>query len=766
MNLYTHDLSLFDFSLSDHIIDSLSRSSSFSPFPSEPPDRSLLPNRRPPKHRHDGTSPLPLGMDWSPPPRQWDGQDSVWPHDPHTGWSYCVVIPSWIILPKSSGSDSVVFYRVQIGIQSPEGITTTRTILRRFNDFLKLFSELKEAFPQKNLPSAPSKKLLRVKTSTLLEERRSSLEDWMEKLLSDIDLSRSAPVAIFLELEAAARSSFDDIHRNSDVTSSASGVVPSFQFQPKSDVSVVAGSSSIASDYGYDSTYEKSDVGTPRHARDNFSELGMDNLTADQNLSAAIDTNLKFGMYNNDNGLLIGDSVTEKIGRLSRHKLQIRKENNVIGNNKVSESTSKAVVQLGDEMEPFSEVKNSKVADHVRRLSAESVVSDISSVRASEISNLGMVNSFGDGSIDFPEGSEAPRTMDSLASSGDPIVVLPSDERRKMNRVLITLQRRLATAKTDMEDLIARLNQELAVRQYLTTKVKDLEVELETTKHNCKDNLQQAILIERERFTQMQWDMEELRRKCLDMEMKLKSEQEERLHTESVKVSVIQKNEMLLHELDVAREQLLNLQKQHEELEIKSKADVKVLVKEVKSLRSSHSELKQELGRVMKEKIEVERVLQKEKKRREIVDAANAKLLHECEILQNRLKECSVNFLVEEEDKLIMDASSPFDAVDLLTTSDNRIGLLLAEAQLLAQDVESSITAADRSQAIAGDDARTTDDQLRKMLTDIFIDNATLRKQINSVIRCALHTPAMSEKDDEEDEIPLKKTVLSKFLEH
>lgn len=27
--------------------------------------------RSPPKHRHDGTSPLPLGMDWSPPPRKW-----------------------------------------------------------------------------------------------------------------------------------------------------------------------------------------------------------------------------------------------------------------------------------------------------------------------------------------------------------------------------------------------------------------------------------------------------------------------------------------------------------------------------------------------------------------------------------------------------------------------------------------------------------------------------------------------------------------------
>lgn len=31
----------------------------------------MMQRRSPPKHRHDGTSPLPLGMDWSPPPRKW-----------------------------------------------------------------------------------------------------------------------------------------------------------------------------------------------------------------------------------------------------------------------------------------------------------------------------------------------------------------------------------------------------------------------------------------------------------------------------------------------------------------------------------------------------------------------------------------------------------------------------------------------------------------------------------------------------------------------
>lgn len=74
----------------------------------------------------------------------------------------------------------------------------------------------------------------------------------------------------------------------------------------------------------------------------------------------------------------------------------------------------------------------------------------------------------------------------------------------------------------------------------------------------------------------------------------------------STKAALIQENEMLLQDLDVAREQFENLQKHHEESESKSKADIKLLVKEVKSLRVSQSELKQELSSLMKEKIEVE----------------------------------------------------------------------------------------------------------------------------------------------------------------
>ncbi|KAK4422155.1 PX domain-containing protein EREL2 [Sesamum alatum] len=62
-------------------------------------------------------------------------------------------------------------------------------------------------------------------------------------------------------------------------------------------------------------------------------------------------------------------------------------------------------------------------------------------------------------------------------------LVVPLDQCPKLNRVLTSMERQLHTAKTDMEDLISRLNQEIAMKDYNATKVKDLELELVTAKH-------------------------------------------------------------------------------------------------------------------------------------------------------------------------------------------------------------------------------------------------------------------------------------------
>ncbi|XP_050234515.1 PX domain-containing protein EREX isoform X2 [Mercurialis annua] len=731
MNHYTHDLSLFDFAdLSDPISHPISRhhhlyhrSSSSSDFYSGNNDnfyyyednstaKTVTP-KSPPRHRHDGTSPLPLGMDWSLPPRNWDGRDSVWPHDPHTGWSYCVTVPSWSHPSKPGGSDSAVFYRVQVGIQSPEGITTTRGILRRYREFLNLLSELKKAFPKKTLPPAPPKRIMRRKSGVLLEERRCSLEDLIEKLLSDIDISRSAPVGTFLELEAAVRSYFDDVNQQSlYANSSTIDIIPSSLDHTDSDASLPLGNLSVASDHGNDFP-EISELGPSSHSRGNNVDLGMDTSTSEQNITDPMETVVRKDIFNQN-------SILHNLESL--RKMHARREKNITGSDKHSDNISEGKYFFGDGNEPLPRDEYQTLDGHFQRLSTESVGSDLSSTKAGDIPNLGMGNLFGRDSLDLPAG--APQRLDA--------------------------------AKTDMEDLIARLNQEIAVRQFLTTKVKDLEVDLETTSNSCKENMQQVVLSERERFTQMQWDAEELRKQCLELELKLKSEQDERERVESVQVSTIQENEMLLKQLEAAREELANLHKHHDELELKSKADMKFLVKEVKSLRSSQSDLKQELRCLVKEKIEVEEVLQNEKQRTETVTAANARLLHECEILQNRLQECSVNFFIKEGHRLILDTSSPSDTIDLLTTSDNRIGLLLAEAQLLSQDVENYV---------AGLDENTTDNKLKKLLTDIFVDNARLRMQVNSVIRCTINENINSEKEDEKEETATRETVLSKFLE-
>ncbi|CAL9074837.1 unnamed protein product [Musa textilis] len=301
---------------------------------------------------------------------------------------------------------------------------------------------------------------------------------------------------------------------------------------------------------------------------------------------------------------------------------------------------------------------------HARRLSSESVGSDISSIRGSELSFTGAANSLWDGSLDVPVGAEIPNAMDAFAGLGGQSldsaqIVLPIDQRHKLNRVFLTMQRRLGTTKTDMEDLIARLNQEMAVKEYLTTKVKDLEVELEATEQKGKENLQQAVFIERERVTQMQWDMDELRRKCSEMESKFKLEQVwfSLNHAKLEKMTASDEKEVWLQELGSKQEELLNMRKHLEEQESRSKADIKVLVKEVKFLRKSQTELKELLNQTLKEKSELEGFLHKEKQKWSNAKSASKNLLHECRVLRDRLQECSFNFLADEEDKFTI---SPF----------------------------------------------------------------------------------------------------------
>ncbi|TYH61218.1 hypothetical protein ES332_D07G036300v1 [Gossypium tomentosum] len=647
-----------------------------------------------------------------------NGRETVWPHDPQTGWSYSVTIPSWVVLPKARDSDPVVFYRVQVGLQSPEGVTTTRGVLRRFNDFLKLFTELKTAFPKKSLPPAPPKGLLRMKSRVLLEERRCSLEEWMTKLLSDFDLSRSVTVASFLELEAAARSAFQEVNKcSSEPNVAGNSTISSNEIHPSSNTSHIAGCSSVTSDYGSDTAYETSELGSPRLGRENSSDIGLGDLTLDEDLSGSIENFVKYGMSNIDEGLSMGQTILEQLEDFTRHKTHNRNINKTLEKDTYNGNGSRASFHGTDGLELFSEPEPAKAAGHARKLSTESVGSDVTSLR-------------------------------DLQFSGATQIVLPLDQRHKMNRFLLTMQQGLFTAKTDMEDLIARLNQEIAVKGYLTTKVKDLEVELESTKQKSKENLQQALLIERERFTQMQWEMAELRRKLLEMELNLNPKQDEMQITETTNHSAAKEEDAMLQELNASKEQLNIISKQYEELETKSKAEIKVLVKEVKSLRKSEKELKQEVDQSLSKISEVEVQLEHERQISKHVRTAREKLLNECQLLHNRLLECNVNLSIVDDENLIKDSSLVEEALDLLTTSDDKITVLLAEVQLLVKEDSSAIGDTDNVHDNHYDNR--IDDELRKIIADIFTDNAKLRKQVNSQLQRRLKCDIMSKNDDKE----------------
>lgn len=706
----------------------------------------------PPKHRHDGTSPLPLGMDWSPSPRIWAGRETVWPHDPRTGWSYCVTIPSWIVLAKSKDSDPTVYYRVQVGVQSPEGITTTRTVLRRFNDFLKLHAAVKRYLPQKNVPPTPPKGFLRLKTRAMLEARRTSLEEWMTKLLSDIDFSRSIAVASFLELEAAARASFQD--ESSNPQNSSNTMDSAQHVDPNSRLAMVAGSSSVTSDYGSDTAYEASEIGSPSFGRDNNSEVGMEDLMLyDDDASNPIDKFVKYGMANIDEGLSMGHAILDKLENLPKHKHHASSIHGNLEQNVSNGNSSKTSHRSEDMTGHACEPERGTVARHARKLSNESIGSDRSSQRGSELSNISFPNSNGHGIPDVRSGVDI-STIGTIADldfklPDDIHLLVPVDQRQKMNRVLMTLQRRLITAKTDMEDLISRLNQEIAVKEYLSTKVKGLEVELETTKQKSKENLEQALLIERERVTQMQWDMEELKQRAMEMELKLNAEKGQ--NTQSISLAGNQQNGELHKELESAKKQYEDLLKRYLELEVQSKSDIKVLVKEVKSLRSSQAELKQQLKESINEKSIMKELLQVEQERNEQERNSFMNLLNKCKILHDQLQDCSINDLISTggADELKSN-SALLDSIDLVGKPDCQIDHLITEVQHLAQDDNWSGSTSDTTAVEHLDDhVVSVNWNLREVLTSILVDNGVLRKQMNSLIVHALKKNKSIEKSDD-----------------
>ena len=242
--------------------------------------------------------------------------------------------------------------------------------------------------------------------------------------------------------------------------------------KPESSSIQSVASASFTSDYGSDTAYEASEIGASSQGKDYSSEVGIEELSFDEDLTDPIERLMKYGMSNIDDGLFMGQAILDQLESFPRNKGNAVKV--TVANTNVSNGNTSGSAYTGaDTMEHMAHPDHSKAIHHARNFSSGSIGSDVSSLKGSISSNSGP-NTLEDGSLDLLRGSGVSNNMGTdseLQFPSDIKLMLPLDHRQIMNRALITMQRRLVTAKTDFEDLISRLNQEVAVKDYLTRKV-------------------------------------------------------------------------------------------------------------------------------------------------------------------------------------------------------------------------------------------------------------------------------------------------------
>lgn len=234
-----------------------------------------------------------------------------------------------------------------------------------------------------------------------------------------------------------------------------------------------AGGSSLTSDYGSDTAYETSEIGSASLGQDDISEVGTEDLTLDEDLANPIEKLVNFSISNIDEGLSMSQTILEQLEDFPKHKVRSRYVNNILGKDVYNGNTSKGVFLANNGSRLLSEPESSiHSVMHDRKLSFESADGFV--LQTGETSTSGLLSSSSDSHLDLrrsPDVSLGTGLVCNPERQGSTQIVLPLDLRNKLNRILLAMNERLVNTKTDMEDLIARLNQEIAVKNYLNKKV-------------------------------------------------------------------------------------------------------------------------------------------------------------------------------------------------------------------------------------------------------------------------------------------------------
>eukprot|EP00850_Spirogloea_muscicola_P017135 SM000144S00683 [mRNA] locus=s144:307908:311157:+ [translate_table: standard] len=673
----------------------------------------------PPRLGRDGASPLPLGMDACPRPAHWRGRHTVWPAEAEGHWAFCAMVLSWTAFPAARGGPggaavptivsptlSVLslsevaplhamhgllaglplvmlaarappraqFFRVQVGVQSPEGASFARGILRRFSDFLKLHAALKRSLPGKKLPAPPSRNsLVRVSASPgLLEERRKALEDWLDELLTDVDASRSAPMASFLELEAAARAAMTALLEAAQPEADGSGGPPSPLLGP-TEAALLARSPQLmaAGNGGYVSDSTTGGRGTPS-----------------EGLSDAGDEE---GGEEGDRRGGAGDVGNAYLqGRASAEGLFADGVGATAGSTKLPEVAG----QNGGGKNGSIDARS-----HWRAASHESLASDTSS--------LGGGGGGGSGGGELAPAPAVPPPMIKESGAGAVAAALAVAESR----------------------------------------VRGLEAEVATVAARAS--------AERERFTALQWELEEARGAAA-------------AETARAAAAAAELGAALMGK---------------EAAEASAREDVRLLAREVLALRRALDGTRADMAGATAAAAAAAAAVADFQAQREAERAALVDVLHEAGTLRRRLRECGLDAVAREASS---SGASTDDTLALLATSDGRITALLAEAQLLGAAQSSGSSVDGDTVSLSGDGDRGSRDSavsasgapvaeegetgtsleqgcdeeggavapsirdagtagglvavLRVALSEVLVDNAQLRKAVNSLTRSVLAT--------------------------
>ena len=683
-----------------------------------------------------------------------------WPHDPRGGWSFSVIVPSWTT--RTHDSETTVLHRVEVGVQSPAGTTTKRAIFRRYSEFRRLFLLLKEAFPRKRLPQPPPRQRpfeglfrgggkAKATGEAAVHERRAALEEWLWKLLGDQDISRSRAMGGFLELAPAARCCAAAALRW-DVD--------------ERELLAAAQSAALAEVPGGAGASVGGQAQARRRARDPTVAL-MLAATKSESMMGGAGAEAAQGKHSSVQGAAAGPSTPSRgAGRAEdgeRDWAAVRgtasaSVSSDAGSSEASTSMSTAPAASPAIPAAFNEMQRALAAPRGREEPAAARGAAAAAPPPLDPDGGGLFDSDGPDS----ELLEArPSAFGPSASTGDEeaTMALPAESRARVRRALSALRSRAASAQGDisaLSDALGAANDEVA----------RLKTALDAA---SADGEQRAQLLQSAaQAAEAELEAERARAAAAD-ERAMAAERDASAAREAAEVAARELAEVrVAAEADRARLEgaLTEAQAGKAAAEARVKAERKVLAGEIKSLRRAAEARDAELSSAQATAAEAAAAREGLVQGDVTAAARWRSTLKEVSALRQRMEACGVERLAVEDAEAAQQqpqgsegggegAQVPATAaplvggetdrnVELLAKSDMRIGVLLAEAQLIA-DGDTPKASGEGEGAAAGaspdaEELREAEAAVRRALAEVLTDNASLRRVQNGLMRHALQS--------------------------